>query len=366
MPAGLERRLGAFDGFKILFLQDEYDHTNLVRGWITALGIGCVFTCVPEQHIDAVYPASRFPGVDFRTTFTGYVPINAHRADVPPLSERPVTVGYRGRALHPRYGNLAREKFLIGERMRAICAERGIPADIESSEDKRIYGKDWYSFLANCRATLGTESGSNVFDEDGTLRATIDEAHQLEPQLSYEATHARFIGERDGPIQMNQISPRIFEAIATRTALILFEGDYSGVVSAWKHYLPLRKDFGNIDEILLKLEDLPELEMMTTRAYDDVIKSGKFSYSEFVHDFDTYVASRLKPKGRTFLSVVVAALPSDDRMPSLDVAPCSATNLPIAASWIVHRGPRGGLPSAIRLGGGVVRRARSFLARVLG
>ena len=40
---------------------------------------------------------------------------------------------------------------------------------------------------------------------------------------------------------MHVISSRVFEAIASRCLLILFKGDYSGIIKPWKHYLPLEK-----------------------------------------------------------------------------------------------------------------------------
>jgi len=294
LPQRLKSALARFQGLKVLFLQDEYDHTDSAHTWIEELRIHCVYTCVPQESLPLVYPPGRFANVEFRPTLTGFVPTLP--ADLPrlPLPQRPITLGYRGRELHPRYGDLAREKWLIGERMRTICLARGISADIETSDDKRIYGRAWYEFLGRCRATLGSESGSNVLDADGSLRATIDAARAANPELTYEELHARLIGERDGAIRMNQISPRVFEAAAMRTALILFEGVYSGVLSPGVHYLPLRKDFANVDEILARLEDVPALEEMTRRAYDHVIESGRWSYETFVRDFDTYIASRVQ------------------------------------------------------------------------
>ena len=57
--------------------------------------------------------------------------------------------------------------------MRAICAERGVAHDIEWSDEKRIYGNAWYDFIGSCRAILGSESDSNVFDFDGSRSSVI-------------------------------------------------------------------------------------------------------------------------------------------------------------------------------------------------
>ena len=58
---------------------------------------------------------------------------------------------------------------MIGYRMREECRARGVPHDIEVDEDKRIYGDAWYLFLSNCRAVLGTESGSNILTTTAQL-----------------------------------------------------------------------------------------------------------------------------------------------------------------------------------------------------
>jgi hypothetical protein len=85
---------------------------------------------------------------------------------------------------------------------------------------------------------------------------------------------------------MNQVSPRIFEAIFCGTALILFDGEYSGVVKPDLHFIPLRKDFSNLEEVFKKLEDDDEIQLMTDRAFEEVIGSGRYSFSRFISNFD--------------------------------------------------------------------------------
>src|SRR5262249_54439151 len=79
---------------------------------------------------------------------------------------------------------------------------------------------------------------------------------------------------------------KVFEAIACKTALILFEGEYSGILRPHRHYIPLRKDFSNVDLVLSHLADDDYLEAMAQHAYDDIVASGRYSYERFVKDFD--------------------------------------------------------------------------------
>ena len=109
---------------------------------------------------------------------------------------------------------------------------RGVPVDIEVDDSKRIYGDDWYRFLGSARATLGTESGSNVFDFDGQLKPMALAAR--EAGISFDEFFAKHLAHREGDVKINQVSPKFFEAIRLRTALICFRGDYSGVLEADK------------------------------------------------------------------------------------------------------------------------------------
>jgi hypothetical protein len=290
--------LRTYPGLKVLFIQDEYDTTSTAWEWIRSLGIHLVFTCVPLRSLDSIYPPEMFRYVEFVQNLTGFVPQGLEgRTSRKPMKERAYTLGYRGRMLPYWYGTLGYEKFIIGERMRRICEERRIPADIECDDAKRIYGDQWYEFVENCRAVLGTESGSNVFDFHGTIRKSIEEALKEKPGLSFEEIHSRFLREHDGRIKMNQISPKIFEAIALKTALVLFEGEYSGIVMPDIHYIPLKKDFSNVDEVLAKLEDLDFLTRLTEKAHEDIIASGRYGYRSFVEDVDSLLSKRV-PRGQ--------------------------------------------------------------------
>ncbi|MBC5793616.1 hypothetical protein H5968_00190 [Sphaerospermopsis sp. LEGE 00249] len=307
--------ISKFDGLKILFIQDEYDYTETARMWIEHLGINAVFSCVPQEYLNLVYPSSRFINTEFKTIITGYVPIHLeNRMHFKPLSDRNITIGYRGRELAYWYGNLAREKLLIAQKMRQICEARGIKHNIEWEEKKRIYGEQWYEFMENCRATLGTESGSNVFDDYGNIRKKIQIALKTKESITYEEIHRKYIAEHDGKIIMNQISPRVFEAIALKTALILFEGNYSGVIQPDIHYLSLKKDFSNIDDVISKLNDDIYITEITNRAYKDIIKSGKYSYRKFINEFDKFVSEKVTTTSgvSSFIIHEIKNIPEDE------------------------------------------------------
>jgi hypothetical protein len=148
---------------------------------------------------------------------------------------------------------------------------------------------------------------------------------------------------------MNQISPRIFEAILCRTALVLFEGQYSGVITPWVHFIPLKKDFSNVNDVIDKVQDDTFLRQLTDRAYHDIIDSGRYSYRSFIGNFDHLISRYVRKGGRLGLVSVVRAVQSKSGLdaPSLrsvGVGYAEATSLPVEvkaetnekASWIMQ------------------------------
>src|SRR5206468_13037957 len=87
-------------------------------------------------------------------------------------------------------------------------------------------------------------------------------------------------------------SPRLFEAAALRTGMVLFPGEYSGVVEPWRHYIPLEKDFSNFAEVAERIKDDSFLEQLTERTFEELIASGRYSEESFVRRFDDEMAAR--------------------------------------------------------------------------
>lgn len=285
--------LKAFNGLKFLFIQDEYDHTQRAWHWIKELGLQLVFTVVPEAGVETVYPAKEFPNTQFVSNLTGYVPDDLVLSpDAVAPSQRSLIVGYRGRPLPIRYGKLGEEKISIGRVVKYYCDAEDISCDIAWSEESRIYGPKWYEFMLSCRSMLGSESGSNVFDWDGTLVKRIAQFRKEHPKASDEEVYAKFVSANEIDGIMNQVSPRVFEAIAAKTVLVLYEGSYSDVVTAGEHFIAVKKDGTNLPQVLALLQDSAYVDAMAERAYRDVIASGKYGYKAFVHKIDFALQDR--------------------------------------------------------------------------
>jgi len=264
--------LDTYSGAVAVFVQDEYDRTNYTRAFLSKIGPDVVYTCTPPDSRHLVYPPAMFPSTRFRRVLTGYVPQWASTTIRRPIADRSTVVGYRGRDLGAHYGRLGAQKREIGELMRPECERRRIAHDIAWDERARKYGPDWVAFLSGCRAVLGTESGSSVFDWGGQLRAN--------------GTTLEAVAHLEGQIDMRQISPKVFESIAAGCALVLYPGAYSGVINPWTHYLPLQPDGSNLDEVFAALARPDVLQGLADRAYDHVIASGAWSYSVLTEQVD--------------------------------------------------------------------------------
>src|SRR6185437_11230334 len=50
------KKLREFRGLKVLAVQDEYDHTDILKAKIKEFGFDIVLTCVPQNYLEYVYP----------------------------------------------------------------------------------------------------------------------------------------------------------------------------------------------------------------------------------------------------------------------------------------------------------------------
>ena len=301
----------SFKGLKILFIQDEYRNVYQAIDKMVELGIDVLYTCFQPYNIDNVYNELRKRGVRIVSTLTGYVPLNDVDHHVVPMKERPLDVVYRARPLSPALGRLGQEKIFIGAEFLRRAQNTNLRHDIDWLEERRIYGENWLTFLASSRASLGVESGASIVDFTGEIDRAVY-AYFLElsgsdadptgaidgslysrlcvsPPVPFEQTFEEILAPFEGNVVLNVISPRAFEAIRLRSALVLFPGEYSNILERGRHYIPLEKDFSNFDEVVEQIMDTDYLERLTERTYSEIIESGLYSYASFVRGVDEVI-----------------------------------------------------------------------------
>jgi hypothetical protein len=143
---------------------------------------------------------------------------------------------------------------------------------------------------------LGVESGASVFDFTGEIQRKV-EAHLIsDPNVDFKTLSQLYFADMEGRIRLNQISPRCFEMAALRTLMILYEGEYSGLLKPWRHYVPLRKDHSNLDEILAVLHDSARAQAIVDVAYREVALNPSNTFRAFVDKFDASMEAAFRPE----------------------------------------------------------------------
>lgn len=293
-----KERLAAFRGLKMVFIQDEYRAVNHVHQTLRMIGADVLYTCVPAGEIAKVYPPGELPGVRAINTLTGFVAPPLLEKRVPAIAQRAIDVGYRTRKPPFWLGELGFEKWDIVERVRPAAEAAGLRLDLSFREEDRLYGPAWIDFVCACRTMLGVESGASTFDFTGELQQEVDRYMAAHPQVQFREVQQRFLRPYEGRIRLNQISPRHFEAAALRTAMVLYEGEYSGILQPWRHFIPLRKDLANIGEVIAAIRDTVGLQAMVDRAYAEVACNPAYSYQQFVAGFDEVVSEEMARRAK--------------------------------------------------------------------
>ena len=293
LAPGFREQIRRFDGLKVQFLQDEYRWVDAITAEMRRLGVDVLYSVVPPQAVADVY-GDRLPGIEILPTLTGYVPEHLAGKPAAPIESRRVDVGYRGRSLPYWLGRLGFEKVEIGRAFLARTESLGLRTDIAWTEGARIYGSRWNEFMTSCRTMLASESGSSIVDYDGGVERAV-RAHLAEnPAADYLEVEEQVLNRFPPTPAINTLSPRLFEAAAFRTGMVMFPGEYSGAVRPWEHFIPLAKDLSNVEEVVEHVRDPRGLAALTARAHEHLIGSGDYSERAFVARFDDEIADRAR------------------------------------------------------------------------
>lgn len=267
--------------------QDEYIHTVALGRFIRDFDITHVFSTVDESQWKHIYPQIDHDRVTFETILTGYLDPGTVRAldrRSCAATERTIDIGYRAKHVPYWLGQHGRLKVEIAERVREAARGTGLTVDISTRAQDTLFGEAWVKFLLTCKYTIGVEGGASLLDPDGSIRARTEAFVAAHPEATFEEASDACFAETDGAFCLRAISPRHLEACATRTCQILIEGDYNGILKPNKDYIPLNRDFSNLDQVLELVQRDDLRERMVERAWRNIVASGRFGYDRFVND----------------------------------------------------------------------------------
>jgi spore maturation protein CgeB len=90
--------------------------------------------------------------------------------------------------------------------------------------------------------------------------------------------YERFFRHHPLPVSGKAISSRHFEPIGTETVQILLEGAYNGILQPDTHYIQLRRDHANLDEVLDRFRDPNVRAVITAAALTHVLEGHTYAH----------------------------------------------------------------------------------------
>ena len=275
--------VSASHAVKIAFPQDDYDHSLVLDQWLNEWNVDFVYT-ICKQHHEILYPSFRNRPDAVGVALTGYVDDErAEQVMLKPtkaIGERTIDVGYRARSLPAYYGAHGQLKSTLGDRFQSACGQvKALVLDISTDESKVLIGQAWHDFLENSKYTLGCLSGSSILDETGEVRDAVDTYLQQHVNADFDDVAAAVLHEVDCKYVFDMVSPRMFEAATLGSCQILVEGCYLPEMRPGTHYVELKHDLSNIEEVIALVTDEKIAQLCASNFFDNVIRPSKYKYS---------------------------------------------------------------------------------------
>lgn len=270
--------IGSLPQPKALFVGNEYKLMPEKLAFAEAIDVSLLVTQLPAPEVRAQY-AERL------RCAVAYVPSAALDPDAfaprTPRAERPLDLGYRA---HPNPLYLGHdERRLVAERVGGAARRHGLRVDISLDPADRLPEDGWAAFLDACRGQLGSEAGSDYFELTDETRHRVNDFLERHPETGPDEVFERFFRAYERPVSGRTLSSRIVEAAGTKTVQLLLEGDYAGLFEPDVHYIPVRKDFSNVDEALDRLLDAAHAAAVADRAYELAV--SELTYRRLIDRF---------------------------------------------------------------------------------
>tara|TARA_B110000495_G_C23032122_1_gene615052 strand:- start:880 stop:2082 length:1203 start_codon:yes stop_codon:yes gene_type:complete len=292
----LRRKIRKFKGIKIVIIQDEYRWINRIVNEMVYLEVDGIVSLLDKENIKKVYSHPKLDKTLKISALAGYVSNYWVGQKVLPISLRPKHIIYRGNRLPFWLGNAAYEKTVLAEKVSKYFQNKNLNLDVSSNPEDRIYGENWLSFMNSGKTVIGLEGGASIFDFDESIEKTVSKYLLKNPSASYDTVHQKFLSSSEDNIYYRMITPRSFEAISMKTVQIMYPGEYSGILEPWKHYIPMERDFSNLNNVIETLANDELLQEIADRAYIEIIESNKYSEEKLGKGIDACICFLLQNK----------------------------------------------------------------------
>lgn len=283
------------DTVKIAFPQDEYDCNEILDDWIFDWSVDVVFSVISSCW-DILYPKYHKAGC-IKLGYTGYVDETLLSFECKPFADRSIDIGYRARRLPPYFGRIGETKWTIGRDVELYGKKIGLNTDISLGDQGTLYGNAWLDFINNCKFTLGANSGSSLLDPRGDIQQQVRVYLKNHPTASFEEVEEQCFKGLDQQYSFTAISPRILEAALLSSCQILVEGEYSGIIQPWEHYIPIRSDASNCSEVFAAMRDQGLVDRLIKNCKEVILDSKDLRYKNMASQIiETIVALKIKKR----------------------------------------------------------------------
>lgn len=270
--------LGRLPQPKAFFIGNEYKNMPEKMAFCRSLGLSLLISqCNAPAVLDLYRQALSCAVASVPNTGVD----EAIFAPVVPLAERPIDIGYRSFEAPWYLGN--REKIEIADFFLGAAPRYGLKVDISLDAKDRFDSAGYAAFLNGCRAQIGTESGGDYFELTDKTRNAVNAYMAEFPDATWPDVRRRFFDGYGHSTPLRIISGRQVEAAACKTVQILMEGDYNAYLKPGIHYIPLRRDYSNADDVVRMLRDDALCAAMTEAAY--LVARQELTYEKLTGNF---------------------------------------------------------------------------------
>jgi len=190
-----------------------------------------------------------------------------------PYSSRTVDIGFIGQLYHIIVGDMERTNLV--EFFLKNAKALGMSCDIRT---QRVPRMEWTKFLRRCKGVLGAESGTYYLDRTGRIIEEVRKYIKCYPKTSFEEVYKLFFRNEATLVSGKAISSRNFEPIGTKTCQILMEGYYNGILTPGEHYISVKRDLSNMDEVIYRFKDEDYRNKMVEQAYQYVMDNHTYQH----------------------------------------------------------------------------------------
>jgi hypothetical protein len=248
---------------KIYFIGNEYKLMPEKMRFCRRLGISLLISQSNDERVMSLYrnalgcKVASVPNTGFDESV--FFPVVA-------MKDRRIDLGYRAYDAPWYLGNI--EKMEIAEYFAKNAQALGLAVDISLDVADRFDSAGYAAFLNRCRGQIGTESGGDYFELTDVTRLKVFAYLTAHQDATWKQVEALFFTGYGNSVPMRILSGRQVEAAACKTVQVLFEGRYNGYLQPDQHYIPLKADYSNIDDVMRKFRDDDFCRRVVDSAYE--------------------------------------------------------------------------------------------------